>query len=165
MRKIAVIVLGLMMFTFCYVRAADDTGKGKENEASEMDKNLDSPGAKKAIAYLAKKFNVTEQVIIDLRNKDFGYGEIMHALVISSKSGQPLDTIVALRESGMGWGEIAKKYDLKLGTITSEVKKDKKFIKKDVTKQEMKEKPEKHEKMEHHKMMGKPERQEKPEKP
>lgn len=72
-------------------------------------------GQDRQAAVLAQEFGVEETAVVALRDKGMGWGEIRHALVISSKSGKPLSEIVALRESGMGWGQIAKEHGFTLG--------------------------------------------------
>ena len=38
----------------------------------------------------------------------YGFGEIDHAYSLSLESGVPVEEIFALRESGLGWGQIKK---------------------------------------------------------
>lgn len=49
----------------------------------------------------------------------FGYGELEHANLLANASGQSFDTIVAKRQAGEGWGQIAHDYGLKLGKVVS----------------------------------------------
>lgn len=101
-----------------------------EHEARDLAKKeyKASGKEKKAVKKLSRNFDVSEETILDLRSKKYGYGEISHALIISEKSGESVEDIIALRESGMGWGEISKKYDLKPGKIKKEVKKTTKTL-------------------------------------
>jgi hypothetical protein len=80
--------------------------------------------ADKKPAELAKKYNVTEKEVADLRAKKLGWGEIDNALAISRKSGKPLSEIMAMRDSGMGWGQIAKKEGFTLGEVKRSEKAD-----------------------------------------
>ena len=51
---------------------------------------------------------VTVSDATSLRNEDWGFGEIFKLYQLSLDSGQSADQIKAMRDSGMGWGEIAK---------------------------------------------------------
>src|SRR5690349_12145769 len=56
---------------------------------------------------IAAQYKVDPQMVMSLRtDKKLGWGEINHLLAISQKTGQTTDAILALRESGMGWGQI-----------------------------------------------------------
>jgi hypothetical protein len=54
---------------------------------------------------------VTVSDATGLRNEDWGFGEIFKLYQLSLDSGQSADQIKAMRDSGMGWGEIAKALD------------------------------------------------------
>jgi len=45
-----------------------------------------------------------------------GYGEVKHALTLSEQNGGDLQSVLDLRESGMGWGEIAQQQGATLGS-------------------------------------------------
>ena len=49
----------------------------------------------------------------------FGYGELENANLLATASGQSFDTIVARKQAGEGWGEIAHDYGLNLGKVVS----------------------------------------------
>ena len=113
-------------------------------------------------------------VVTDLRNRKLGFGGAAIALALSqelmkrdsSLSQQAaLDTIVAQREAGKGWGAIANGLDLKLGHVVSEVTRAEKAtaqIDKNVSKTE---KPQRVEKVDKPDKPEKIERPSKPEKP
>lgn len=44
-----------------------------------------------------------------------GYGEVRHALTLSEQNGGDLQSVLDMRESGMGWGEIAQQQGTTLG--------------------------------------------------
>lgn len=48
-----------------------------------------------------------------------GYGELEHANLLANASGQSFDTIMAKRQAGEGWGQIAHDYNLNLGKVVS----------------------------------------------
>ena len=125
MKSFYVFVLGLLLLGVGPVAAVEKTSP--EIKDPKVLTEPISPGEQKVIAKLALQYNVLEQDIVNLRAQGLGYGEISHALVIANKTGETLGTIVALRTDGMGWGTIAKKYNLNLGQITKEAKKSEKL--------------------------------------
>jgi hypothetical protein len=81
---------------------------------------------------LAKQFGVDASVVSGLRNRNLSPGQATIALALSQQlmkqdktlsQQQALDKIVADRQAGQGWGEIAHGLGLKLGRVVSEVKK------------------------------------------
>ena len=48
-----------------------------------------------------------------------GWGSLEKAHLLANASGQSFDNIVALHQSGQGWGKIARNNGLKLGTLVS----------------------------------------------
>jgi hypothetical protein len=57
-----------------------------------------------------------------LGTKGLGFGEISILLALASRTGQSPDAIVQLRQSGMGWGQIAHHFNLKLGPLNGSLK-------------------------------------------
>jgi hypothetical protein len=49
----------------------------------------------------------------------FGYGELEKANLLANESGRSFDEIVAMRQSGEGWGKIAHNLGLNLGHVVS----------------------------------------------
>jgi hypothetical protein len=81
---------------------------------------------------LAKQFGVDASVVSGLRNRNLSPGQATIALALSQQlmkkdttltQQQALDKIVADRQAGQGWGEIAHGLGLKLGHVISDVKK------------------------------------------
>lgn len=73
---------------------------------------------------LKTEYKVDEARIESLRAKSLGYGEIKNVLAIAEKmpggiSDANVDKIMALRQGPpvMGWGEIAKKQGVTLGSV------------------------------------------------
>lgn len=158
MKKTMLLIAVLMPLCSGYAAAQTEAGMpaGESAGTMKMESDVNSPGQQKAIDYLVKTFNADKQTIIDLRNKKYGYGEISTALAIAQKSGKPLSEIVALKDSGKGWGDIAKKYGFKVGDVKKQIKAAKDAIRGDVSKSEMNQKPEKPKKMMKQKKMDKP---------
>jgi hypothetical protein len=128
---------------------------------------------------LGKQFNVDPAVVTGLRNRNLSPGQATIALALSQQlmkqdktlsQQAALDTIIAERQAGKGWGEIAHNHDLKLGRVISDVKKADKAaehvasgksdkVDQNVAKVDKPDKPEKIDKPD------KPEKPAKPEKP
>ena len=144
-------------------------------EAKELDakagKAAATPaGERRVTDAIAKDYKVDPSVVTDLRNRKMGYGEIAIALALSQElmkqnktmsQSQALDTILAKRTAGEGWGKIAHDLHLKLGHVRSKVEK----AEKQVARLERSEKAEKPEKMEKVEKMEKPEKPAKVERP
>jgi hypothetical protein len=98
-------ITALLLACLAAPLAAEDAKEGKDAKADS----------------LAAEYNVPKARVLALREK-MGWGEVKHALAISNKAGVPVDDVVALRDSGMGWGQIAQKYGFKLGDVTGKGK-------------------------------------------
>ena len=48
-----------------------------------------------------------------------GWGDLEKAHLLANATGQSLDNVVALHQSGQGWGKIAQDHGLNLGTLVS----------------------------------------------
>ena len=57
---------------------------------------------------IAKYFGVSIEQVKALRQQGLGWGEISHAYALAKASGKSVDGVVAQFKSGQGWGEIAK---------------------------------------------------------
>jgi hypothetical protein len=97
-------------------------------------------GRKRIAEAIAKQMDVTDKLVMDLRGRKFGYGELTVALGLSRQlmkrdkmtQQQALDRVLAPRRSGQGWGVIARDLNLKLDDVVSDVKKtDKRLAKLD----------------------------------
>jgi len=112
---------------------------------------------------------LTAQDVQDLRAKKLGYGEISTLLALTAKqsnsaTAKSVSEILAMRQSGEGWGKLARDLGYKnLGSVVKSVK----ATDKDVAKvaMERSDKPDKSGKMDKPDKPEKPERLEKPEKP
>ena len=113
---------------------------------------------------------LTAQDVQDLRQKKLGYGEISTLLALTAKqpdpaTAKPLSEVVAMRQGGMGMGQVAKELGYRnLGSVIKSVKATEKGVGTITasTRAEKAEKPGKPDKVE---KAEKPDRPEKPEKP
>lgn len=71
-----------------------------------------TPPATQKARRLAREYDANSADVQALRDRGMGWGEIRRALAISQRSGKPLSEIVELRDAGMGWGEIASRYNV-----------------------------------------------------
>ena len=160
-----------------------DEGERRQGERLRVEaRDLDADAAKatatpagqrRVTETIAKQFKVQDSVVTSLRSRRMGYGEITTALALSQElmkrdksltQQHALDTILAKRAGGEGWGKIAHELGLKLGDVVSEVHKADKRVD-HIAKVENGEKHDKADKVEKADKAEKPDKVEKPEKP
>jgi hypothetical protein len=137
------LLIASVAFGFPMVAQADDAKdmQKHERQLQANAKRLDDDAARAARTpdgqrrldeRLAKQFNVDPSVVTGLRSRNLSPGQATIALALSQQlmkkdttlsQQQALDRIVADRQAGKGWGEIAHSLDLKLGHVISDVKK------------------------------------------
>ncbi len=142
-RFVGGLLIASVAFGFPMVAQADDAKdmQKHERQLQANAKRLDDDAARAARTpdgqsrldeRLAKQFNVNPSVVTGLRSRNLSPGQATIALALSQQlmkrdttlsQQQALDRIVADRQSGKGWGEIAHGLDLKLGHVISDVKK------------------------------------------
>lgn len=116
---------------------------------------------------------LTAQDVQNLRARRLGFGGITILLALTANqpnSTKPLDEILAMRESGMGWGKLARELGYRnLGEVMKSVKAAENGVTQVVTERSEKPgkagKPEKPEKLEKPEKMDRVEKPERPEKP
>ncbi len=135
-----------LMFTGLFLCAAalpalagGISGEEKKLEAiaAELDKNH-SEGQQRVADMIKAQFGVSDGLIMGLRFKKLGYGEIAIALSLAQDlhriiKDEDLYKIVSMRQGPpvMGWGVIAKDLGLKLGPVISRVQKISAEVRKD----------------------------------
>jgi hypothetical protein len=75
-----------------------------------------------SMADLTASYNVQQSEIQNLRDKGWSWNDIGTSLAISKRSGQPLQELVAQKDSGMSWHQIADKNGFKLNEVQKEGK-------------------------------------------
>jgi len=91
--------------------------------APAVAQNNSSSGRHSAsLSDLASSYSVQPSEIQNLRDKGWSWNDIGKALAISKRSGQPLQELVAQKDSGMSWNQIADKNGFKLTEINRESK-------------------------------------------
>ena len=73
---------------------------------------------------LARKFHVSTADLIALRQQTppVDWAELGNALAICLRSGQPLKTVIQLRDLGQSWQDIAARYGLKLADLAADAR-------------------------------------------
>lgn len=89
---------------------------------------------------LSELHSVTVEEIMGWFCQGYGFGEIELAYGLSEQSGTPVEEIFALREAGMGWGNIKKQME-EIDTGASEESLDKKPDKKTILPPGLEKKP------------------------
>ncbi len=132
-RLLYIFMMSAFVLSFTMLNAAwsaesrDEKSLGKE--ATEINTTAGSDhGQKVVVGRLETEFGVTDSQIQSLRDQKLGYGEI--AIVFSLAQKLPggitdanISQVMTLREGPptLGWGEVAKKLDLNLGSTISQV--------------------------------------------
>ncbi len=73
------------------------------------------------VQLMEKTGGVNAKTIEAMQKQHYGNGEIVIAGALAKASKQPVSEIMSLKKQGMGWGEIARKYNLKLGDVMKSV--------------------------------------------
>ncbi|HCC49095.1 MAG TPA: hypothetical protein DEQ38_13415 [Elusimicrobia bacterium] len=130
--ELRLIFAGVFLFTagssvFALGRSAEE--KKLEASAAELDKNH-SEGQQRVADKICAEFGVSNGLVIGLRFRKMGDGEIAIALALAQGlhriiKDEDLRRIVRLRQGPpvMGWGRVAGKLGLKLGPVISKVEK------------------------------------------
>lgn len=123
--------------------SADDQKKAAElqERAQRIDasaaKTGTPEGQRRVTEALAKEFKVSDRTVTDLREqKKLGFGEVAITLGLARELAKrdgisvnaAIDRVVATREAGGGWGQIAHDLGLKLGRVVSEVHRTEKKV-------------------------------------
>ncbi len=138
---LGIVCLGILLAGGLSLGRAQEEEKEKTREEIREEERLRDrerilENEEKILEKYSERFGVDRDTLADLRAERLGYGEISHALVLSEKTGKTLDEIVAMRDAGKGWGDIADELGVKLRETTREVKRERRRIEKELTRQE-----------------------------
>jgi len=136
-----IIFLGIILVVGASLgRAQEEAKEEAREEVGEQERLRDKEriieNESKILGKYAERFGVDIDTLADLRAKRLGYGEITNALVLSEMAEKPLDEIVAMRDAGKGWGQIADECGVKLGKIRREVRREHRRIRRELTREE-----------------------------
>ena len=91
-----------------------------DRRADEFDRWQDRVDSTYGHPVVSREFDVPVTVLEEQRTRTgLGYGGLMIANSLARETGRNFDEIVAMKESGMGWGRIAQENGVKLGPIVS----------------------------------------------
>ncbi|MDQ6808420.1 MAG: hypothetical protein M3Z64_03190 [Verrucomicrobiota bacterium] len=92
-----------------------------DRTADDYDRVVTEPdGSTRVYDGLSRDLNVPVNVLEQERaTTRLGYGGLFIANSIAAETGRPFDEIVALKQSGRGWGEIGRQYNVNVGSIAS----------------------------------------------
>ena len=91
-----------------------------DRRADEFDRWQDRVDYSYGNPVVSREFDVPVTVLEEQRTRtQLGYGGLMIANSLARETGRSFDEIVAMKQSGMGWGRIAQENGVKLGPIVS----------------------------------------------
>ena len=91
-----------------------------DRRADEFDRWQDRVDWSYGQPIITREFDVPVDVVEEQRTRTgLGYGGLMIANSLARETGRSFDEIVAMKQSGMGWGRIAQENGVKLGPIVS----------------------------------------------
>ncbi|HEX9020230.1 MAG TPA: hypothetical protein VF903_03110 [Nitrospirota bacterium] len=126
---ISALALSLAMLSAAWAAETREE-KTLGREAARINTTADNEkGEKVVVQKLETEFKVTDAQIQSLRDAKLGYGEIAIVFSLAQKSpggitDASINQVMSLRNTTppTGWGEVAKKLDVKLGATISQVK-------------------------------------------
>lgn len=117
--------------------AAKETTREETTEQVRLrDRERILENESKILEKYAERFAVDTETLADLRAERMGYGEISHALVFSEMADISLEEIVAMRDGGKGWGQIAEELGVRFGKVRRETKREYRRIRRELTREE-----------------------------
>jgi hypothetical protein len=121
--KSTALCLTLLLGLLAPVRA--DEAADLEKQVELIDKTAqESSQPDAALAAVAKKTRVSEGRLKEQQAKTkLNPGGLYIANTLAAKTGKSFDEIMAAKNNGKGWGQIAKENNVKLGPLVSEAKK------------------------------------------
>ena len=69
---------------------------------------------------IASHFNISEDMVIGLRNKEYSDEQVIEILILSTATGKSIKEITDLRTEGKSWEEIAQNYDVDVDMLNEE---------------------------------------------
>ncbi len=72
---------------------------------------------------IARKFHIEESNVRALEESGYGTEEVIKLLILATATGKRPDEISILKEEGMGWEEIAKRYGIETDILGMETQK------------------------------------------
>lgn len=77
-------------------------------------------GTLRVVDAISRETGVPAPIIQEQRTQyGLGYGGLLIANSLAVETGRPVNELIALKQSGRGWGEIAQQYDVNVGRVMS----------------------------------------------
>lgn len=95
-----------------------------DRTADDYDRvQIQPDGTVRVVDTISRETGVPVTVIQQQRARyGLGYGSLLIANSLAAEVGRPVDEILALRQSGRGWGDIARQYNVNVGNVVGRVK-------------------------------------------
>lgn len=92
-----------------------------DRTADDYDRVQGQPdGTVRVYDTISRETSVPVTVLQEQRTRyNLGYGGLLIGNSLAAETGRPFDEIVALRQGGRGWGDIARQYNVDLGRVVS----------------------------------------------
>ena len=102
-------------------QTATQTREELQTQTKTQTKTQAQTRNREEVQLMEKAGSVNAKSIEAMQKQHYGNGEIVIAGALAKASKQPVSEIMSLKKQGMGWGEIAQKYNLKLGNVMKSV--------------------------------------------
>lgn len=113
------IAAGVLLFGSVIARADDFVVL--DRTASDFDTwGMQPDGRERVVMVISRETGLPVTVLETQRQTtQLGYGGLFIANSLAAESGRGFDEIVALKRGGRGWGDIARQYNVNLGSVVS----------------------------------------------
>jgi len=108
-RKLRLIIL-LSAFTICILFPGSVGGWGRK--PPEEPKTVEEK--------VARKFHVEDTTVLALKDKGYETEEVIKVLILAAVTAKRPDEISILRDEGMDWEEITKRFGIEIDTLSKE---------------------------------------------
>lgn len=125
--KIFLFLLVLMFVWAVAVGAKASDERRLTREIVLLDRAASSPQGEQAVtAMLVRNFKITAEQVKSLRARDLPFGDIVALYAMADRmeggvSPANVSRVVDLRQGSAGWVQIARVYDVDLGSVSREV--------------------------------------------
>lgn len=132
-KHIAAAVLSLALMAGVPSLPAADVAADLERSAAALDAAAKRPEAHaRVMVIISQDTGVPVKTLEEQKAKsNLGFGGVFIANALAKETGKTFDELVALHQGGMGWGQIAKDNNVKVGPIVSQAKAAEKAVKSD----------------------------------
>jgi len=72
---------------------------------------------------IARQFHIEQAIVLGLKDKGYNTEEVIRLLILATATGKTADEIGILKEEGVSWEEITKKFGIEIDTLSQETQK------------------------------------------